>query len=89
MDEKLTTIKGIVIPADWGEKGKVVTAAISTHTEDEYLIHKNFKGKELLDLLPLFLRGEYAQGSLNLCLGSLSPCMITWLGSHHGTSIDR
>lgn len=68
MDEKLTTIKGIVIPADWDEKDKVVTAAISTHIEDECLIHKNYKGKELLDLLPLFLRGEYAQGNLNLCL---------------------
>ena len=76
MDEKLTTIKGIVIPVDWDEKGKVVTAVISTHTEDEYLIHKNYKGKELLDLLPLFLRGEYAQGNLNLCLGSLSPYML-------------
>jgi hypothetical protein len=89
VDEKLTTIKGIVIPVDWDEKGKVVTAAISTQTEDEYVIHKNYKGKELLDLLLLFLRGEYAQGNLNLCLGSLSPYMITWLCSHHGTSIDR
>jgi len=55
---------------DWDEKGKVVTAAISTHTKDEYLIHKNYKGKKLLDFLTLFLRGEYAQCNLNLCLGS-------------------
>jgi hypothetical protein len=72
MGEKLITIKGI-IPVDWDEKGKVVTAAISTHTENEYPIHKSYKGKELLDLLPLFLRGEYAQGNMNLYLGSLSP----------------
>jgi len=36
---------------DWDEKGKVVAAAISTHDEDEYLIHNNHKGRELLDLL--------------------------------------
>jgi len=46
-DEPLT-IKGIVIPVDWDEKGKVVAAAISTHDEDEYLIDNDYKGEELL-----------------------------------------
>jgi hypothetical protein len=46
--EKLITIRGIVIPADWDEKGKAVAAAISTHEEEEYLIDKNYKGEELL-----------------------------------------
>jgi len=48
---KLTTVKGIVVPVNWDEKGNVVAAAISTHDEDEYLIDSNYKGKELLDLL--------------------------------------
>ena len=48
MGDKPLTIKGIVIPVDWDEKGKVVAAAISTHDEDEYLIDPNYKGKELL-----------------------------------------
>jgi len=46
--ERLITIRGIVIPVDWDEKGKVVATAISTYNEDEYLIDNNHKGKELL-----------------------------------------
>ena len=46
--EGITTIKGIIIPTDWDEKGKVVAAALSTHTEDEYFIDNDLKGKELL-----------------------------------------
>jgi len=46
--DKPLTVKGIVIPVDWDEKGKVVATALSTHNEDEYLIDPNYKGKELL-----------------------------------------
>ncbi len=45
------TIRGIVIPVDWDEKGKAIAAAISAHDEDEYLIERIYKGQELLDLL--------------------------------------
>lgn len=48
MGDKPLTIKGIVIPVDWDEKGKVVAVAISTHNEDEYLINHDYKGEELL-----------------------------------------
>ena len=48
MGDKPLTIKGIVIPVDWDEEGKVVAAAISTHNEDEYLIDNDYKGEELL-----------------------------------------
>lgn len=48
MGDKPLTIKGIVIPVDWDEEGKVVAAAISTHDEDEYLIDNDYKGEELL-----------------------------------------
>jgi len=41
-------IKGIIVPAGWDETGKVVDVAISTRNEEEYLIHKNEKGEELL-----------------------------------------
>jgi hypothetical protein len=41
------TIRGIVIPADWDEKGNVVAVAVSTYDEVEYLIENNEKGKEL------------------------------------------
>lgn len=46
--ERTITVRGIVIPVDWDEKGKVIAAALSTHTEDEYLIDHDYKGKELL-----------------------------------------
>lgn len=44
----LTTIMGIVIPVDWDERGIVVSAAISTYDEKEYLIDMEDKGKELM-----------------------------------------
>ena len=43
----LVTIRGIVIPADWDEKGNVVAVAISTYDEVEYLIENHEKEKEL------------------------------------------
>ena len=41
------TIRGLVIPADWDEKGNVVAVAISTYDEFDYLIESNEKEKEL------------------------------------------
>jgi 5S rRNA maturation endonuclease (ribonuclease M5) len=46
--EPTVKVRGIVIPVDWDEKGKVIAAAVSTDTEDEYLIDHDHKGKELL-----------------------------------------
>ena len=43
----LVTIRGIVIPADWDEKGNVVAVAVSTYDEVEYLIENHEKEKEL------------------------------------------
>lgn len=52
MGDKLITIRGIVIPVDWDEKGSVVALAISTPDEDEYFIDRDHhKGKELLHLI--------------------------------------
>jgi len=45
------TIRGIVIPVDWDQKGKVAAAAVSTYTEDEYLIDNDYKGRELLHFI--------------------------------------
>ena len=41
------TIRGIVIPADWDEKGNAVAVAVSTYDEVEYLIENHEKEKEL------------------------------------------
>ena len=48
---RIITIRGIVIPVDWDQMGKPVSAAIATHTEEEYLIISDSKGKKLLDLI--------------------------------------
>jgi hypothetical protein len=45
---KIITIRGIVIPVDWDEKGKVTAAALSAHNEEEYSIDQDYKGEELL-----------------------------------------
>ena len=49
----LITIKGIVIPMDWDEKGNVVGVAISTFNEDEYLVDRNEKGVKLMRFIRL------------------------------------
>jgi 5S rRNA maturation endonuclease (ribonuclease M5) len=46
--EKVITIRGIVIPVDWDEKGTVIATALSTHNEEEYSIDHDYKGDELL-----------------------------------------
>lgn len=46
------TLKGVIVPVDWDEKGAVKAIGISTHDEEEYLISNDSKGKDLF----LFLR---------------------------------
>jgi hypothetical protein len=48
---QLITIKGIVIPVDWDEKGNPISVAIATHKEEEYLICNDYQGKSLIDLV--------------------------------------
>jgi hypothetical protein len=43
----LVTIRGIVIPADWDEKGNVVAVAVSTYDEVECFIDNEEKGIEM------------------------------------------
>ena len=51
MGEKMSKIKGIIIPVDWDEKGNVVAVALSTHDEKEYMINRTGKGDELRALI--------------------------------------
>jgi 5S rRNA maturation endonuclease (ribonuclease M5) len=46
-----TTIKGLIIPVDWDEKGNVTATAISTHFEEEYMVDDNARGEELIAFL--------------------------------------
>lgn len=46
-----TTIRGIVIPAAWDEKGDVISVAIATYHEAKYLVADNITGRRLMSLL--------------------------------------
>jgi len=46
-----TTIRGIVIPVSWNEKGDVISVAIVTYNEGKYLVENNVKGQQLFSLL--------------------------------------
>jgi hypothetical protein len=47
----LTTVRGLVIPVDWDDKGNVTATAISTHLEEEFLVDQNVWGEALLAFL--------------------------------------
>ena len=49
--EKVITLRGIVIPVDWDEKGKVIASALTTHNEEEYLIDHDLKGRKLMGFM--------------------------------------
>lgn len=44
-------IRGIVIPVDWDDAGSVISISILTSDEDEYLVHWDEKGKQLLPFI--------------------------------------
>jgi len=44
-------LKGIVVPVEWADSGRVVAAAISSHDESEYLIEADQNGRELTGCL--------------------------------------
>ena len=47
----LNTIRGIVIPVDWDEKGNAVAASVSTYDEDQYFIDSKDKGEEWQEIM--------------------------------------
>ena len=49
--KKLVTLRGVIIPADWDEKGNVIATAIATDDEDEYLLSDQETTEKYLDLL--------------------------------------
>lgn len=50
-ENRLTTVTGVIIPADWDRDGRITGVAISTHDEKEYLVRRRAKGAELVRLL--------------------------------------
>lgn len=48
---KLITIRGLIMPVNWDERGKVTAIAASTFDEEEYLLEYNKKIDQLFSLL--------------------------------------
>ena len=44
----LTTLRGLVLPVDWDERGNIKSLAVSTNSEEEYLVDENPLADELL-----------------------------------------
>jgi hypothetical protein len=47
----MDSIKGIVIPSDWDSNGNVISLAIATRNEEEYIIENYQKLSNLKNLL--------------------------------------
>ena len=43
----LITVRGILVPAEWDKSGRVLTTAVSTDQEDEFVIDSHNKGEKL------------------------------------------
>ena len=50
-DLELFKIQGLIIPSAWDKEGNVLAVAVSTFDEDEFLVHRDEKGEQLLGLL--------------------------------------
>jgi len=50
-NSRLMTIKGIVVPADWDQRGNPISVSIVTHAEEEYLVSNDSKGKKLFHFI--------------------------------------
>lgn len=61
--DKLITIRGLIMPAGWDEEGNINAVAISTFEEDQYLVHNDEKGEQLLPLIrqEVKITGELGQ----------------------------
>ena len=44
----LTTLRGLILPVDWDERGNIKSLAISTNSEEEYVVDENPLADELL-----------------------------------------
>lgn len=50
-ENKMTTVRGILIPLDWDKQGMVIGVGLSGRDEKEYLIDDHEKQKELLKFI--------------------------------------
>ena len=51
MESTLKKIKGVLLPVKWDENGSVQDIALYADDENEYIVVKNIKSKEMIKLL--------------------------------------
>jgi hypothetical protein len=49
----LTTLRGLILPVDWDERGTIRSIAVSTNSEEEYIVDENPLADELLAFVRL------------------------------------
>lgn len=49
----LTTLRGLILPVEWDERGTISSIAVSTNSEEEYLVDENPLADELLAFVRL------------------------------------
>ena len=49
----LTTLRGLILPVDWDERGTIRSIAVSTNSEEEYLVDESPLADELLAFVRL------------------------------------
>lgn len=59
-NDNLVRVKGIVIPMDWDENGQILSLAIATFKEEEFLINNDHRGRKLYHFMqkPVEVTGE-------------------------------
>jgi hypothetical protein len=64
-DKRLITLRGILLPVDWDERGRIVAVGLSGIDEKEYVIQLTEKKEELLNLLKreVEVTGELRNGA--------------------------
>ena len=40
-DDKQITIRGLIVPSEWDDRGNVISISVSSFNEDEYLIEED------------------------------------------------
>ena len=51
MEKSFKKIKGVLLPVKWDENGSVQDIALYADDENEYIVVKNIKSKEMIKLL--------------------------------------
>ena len=72
----MARIKGIVIPAAWDQDGNIISLAIATNDEQEYLIDTRQRTTKLISLLrqEVVVKGTIQQTEKNKIIRMESYC---------------